>query len=114
MHCNYGRTYEEPERYDRVCRSLLVKVGCKCPCGSISVVRLYRGATPGRIAVSVGKKFFVSCNNGNHDGIVDEAAQDGAVYLRQEHGLRGDLDCGLRVSWSMQLEMRATYDTRRA
>lgn len=50
------------------------------------------GAGPRGVAVGVGEEVAVGADDGDHDRVVDEAAEDGAVDLREEHDARGDLE----------------------
>lgn len=72
-----------------------VEVGGEGPGGGVGVIGLHGGTTPGGVVVAGGEEGFVTSDDGDHDGVVDEAAQDGAVDLGEEHHARGDFDCHL-------------------
>lgn len=55
------------------------------------------GTAPGRVAITISEQGSVVADNGDHNGVVDEAAQNGAVNLSEKHDTRGDFD------WSNEL-----------
>lgn len=69
----------------------LVQIAGEGPRCRVGVVRLDGRAAPGAVAVGVTKLVAVAADDGDHDGVVDEAAEDGAVHLREEHDSRRDL-----------------------
>lgn len=75
----------------------LVKIRGQCPGSGIRVVGLQGGTAPGRVAITISEQGSVVADNGDHDGVVDEAAQNGAVNLSEKHDTRGDFD------WSNEL-----------
>lgn len=87
-----GGTDEEAKGNDGVGLSLLVQVRGERPGGGVGVVGLDGCATPRRVAVGVSEEVLVSCYDGDHDGVVDEAAEDCAVDLCHEHDARRNLE----------------------
>lgn len=88
-----GGTETETNGHHGVQAVAAVQVARQRPGGGVGVERLDRGAAPGRVAVGVGQQGGVGGDNGHHDDVVDEAAEDGAPDLREEHCARADLDC---------------------
>jgi hypothetical protein len=82
VHDDKGGADGKAVRHNGVCLSLLVEVSCKRPGRCIGIVRLYGCATPRRVAVAVGEKLLVACDDGDHDCVVDEAAKNRAIDLR--------------------------------
>lgn len=73
--------------------SCLIKIAGECPSSRIGVVRLHGCAAPRCVAVAFGQDIGVACDDGHHDDVADETAEDGTPALCQEHDTRGDLDC---------------------
>jgi hypothetical protein len=91
MHHDERSAYGDADGYHVVDTADLVQIAGQGPRGRIGVVRLDVGTAPGAVAVAVAKDFTVAVDDRGHDGVVDEAAEDGAVHLREEHDSRRDL-----------------------
>lgn len=87
-----ARADDHSEGHHGVLCARLVQVLGEGPRRGVGVVGLNRGAGPGCGAVGVGKLFLATVDDGDHDGVVDEAAEDGAVTLSQEHDAGGYLE----------------------
>lgn len=90
---NSSSTNGQPDGYHLVLAAGLVQILGQRPRSGVGVVRLQRGAAPRGVAIAVDEQGAVGVDDGDHDDVADEAAQDGAVDLCQEHDARRDLDC---------------------
>lgn len=77
----------------------LVEVFGQRPRSCVGIVRLNSCTAPGSVTVAINEEFAVAPHNGNHDSIVDEAAQYRTIDLGKEHNTGRDLDYICRVSW---------------
>ena len=89
---NQATTNEQTEGHNLISFTKLIQVTGEGPRGCIGVVRLHRSAAPGRVAIAITEELSVTANDADHDGIVDEASQDGSPDLSEEHDARWDLD----------------------
>lgn len=83
----------QAQRHDGVGAAGSVQVLCQGPGGGVGVVALDGGAAPRVVAVAVYQEVAVGLDDGAHDAVVDEAAEDGAVYLGEKHVSGWDFDC---------------------
>lgn len=103
-----GSSHGNTNRNHLVLAASLVEVLCQSPGGGVGVVRLNCGTTPRGITVGVGKKLAIASDNGNHDSVVDEATEDCAVDLGEEHDTGRDLDCGDELAPNNQDRLGST------
>ena len=85
--------HNDAERHSRVSLASLIEIFCQGPGRSVSIIRLYGGTTPGRIAIARGQKFGVVAHDGYHNSVVQESAKDCSIDLSDEHDTRRDFDC---------------------
>jgi hypothetical protein len=85
------------DRHHLVLCPNFVKIWSQGPGSCISVVGLDICSAPGSVSIAINKKRLVSGYDRHHDGVADEATQQGAIYLGEEHDTGRDLDY---VNWS--------------
>ena len=91
MNSDNRGTNKETVWYNGVGSSSLVQILGQSPRSGVGVVRLDGGARPRRISIGISQEITVSSNNGDHDGIVDEATNNSSIDLSQEHDAGWDL-----------------------
>lgn len=78
---NYARAHRDTDRDQLVLLPDLVQVAGQGPGSRVGVVGLEGRAAPGGVAVPVDEKLTITPHDGDHHRIVDEATEDGAIYL---------------------------------
>ena len=78
--------------HNRILGTSLVEILGQRPRSCIGVERLNGCTGPGRVTVAVSEKLAVAGHDGDHDSVIDKAAEYSPVDLGKEHGARRNLD----------------------